>query len=199
MIIENKKLRSRFLGRIKTQERAFNNLDIYYTPRLFTKLTKGDIELKNRLNHIYSELIDNIKIPLSDQSSILFKDCAYLYINNSNVYASTSSGRIKLQNFKIVSGHIRHITIDHDTSFYDLIKETSRDLKEFKNLTALIKNNKYHNKESMRSEYDRVVKSYAISDCRKLLDEIHLIAKNTKLTLMPSHRNFSKGKGLKAY
>ncbi|MBL7812693.1 MAG: hypothetical protein JNL57_10760 [Bacteroidetes bacterium] len=194
MKIHTDQLKKSFISRLRTQERAYNDIGIYYTPRLYAKLCKNDTNLKNSLKSIYDQLILNIKIRINPSKTILFSKIDSIAIENNEVYIISSGIKEQLMNFKLIDSNIKYITLDHKISFYNLIKENLECLPNIKKLTADIRNGQHLSKEKMRKEYHRVSTSYQKEEIEKILEEVMCIAKKTELELMPSHLNFSKGK-----
>lgn len=194
--IPQDKLRSLFLSRLKTQERAYNDLGLYYTPRLFTKLVKDKRDLKERLNGVYHSLIDKIEIEI-DLGLIYFSDIDALIIEENYVFAVLSSDRSnkhQLRNLRLRISEKKHLTIDHNLPFYELIKENLNNLLKMRTLTDEIRQGRNLTKEQMRKEYQRIFLTYSRADIDSLIQEIESLAQSTTLRLMASDKNYAKGR-----
>ncbi|HXS36352.1 MAG TPA: hypothetical protein VN721_06600 [Flavipsychrobacter sp.] len=197
LTVDIKELKKRFLSRLRTQERAYNDLEIYYTPRLYPKLLKNSLEHKENLRKLYLKLIDEIEIELINNSVVKFSNIDTLYVEQLELFALTKCGRIKVKDFQGCTS-IRDITLDHTIPFYDLISNLRDRLPILKRLSFNIRNGSNNlTKEQMRIQYERVSKIPIDLNC--LLSELELLAGETKLRLMLGKNNFSKGKsrGLK--
>ena len=194
-MITKEQLKRRILSRLKTQERAYNKLDIYYTPRLYAKLVKSNAEHEQMLKLIYSDLIDTIGIYLVNDKIVRIVDIQALKIRDLSIYAVLYDGReMGLKDFEIVTPDPRHITIDHAISFVDLVSENRGRLLTLAKLTAIIRQGKNLNKENMRKEYARVEKYFPADEIVPLLEDIKFLASKSKLKLMPGSKNYSKGR-----
>jgi len=196
ILLPKSQLRSSFFNRLKTQERAYNDIGIFYMPRLFTKLVKGNRILKNKLNSIYHDLVNSIEIEL-EHCTITFSDIEALVIENRRVFAilqGDNSPKYILKDIELKSDEKRELTIDHVVSSKDLISASQGKLIQLKKLTAELTQGKSLGKEQMRKEYDRILPDYSLTDLEILLEEIRWIAGFTTLRLMASDKNFSKGK-----
>ena len=195
-VISETQLRRTFISRLKTQERAYNNIGIYYTPRLYKKLVKDKEDLNRRLDKIYHILVDNIDIDLENNYKIKFIELEELHLKQNFVYVRLKSDNTihKICNFHLTSLNVRHITLDHTTSFYDLIDTNKHKLPALIELTKEIKKGKHLKKEEMRNEYPRIVSYYNMENIISILNEVSLLATQTTLRLLPSFKNFSKGK-----
>ncbi|AWM32144.1 hypothetical protein DDQ68_04640 [Hymenobacter nivis] len=116
-------------------------------------------------------------------------------IKNLDVYGTLHDGKeIMLNNFQVISASIKHITLDHTVSFYNLVNQNLSQLPDLKLLYQTISNGRKLNKEKMRGEYERIVNQYSMDEVDTVLKEVKYLAVHTKLVLMPSHLNYSKGK-----
>ncbi len=190
----SKQLQKTFLSRLRTQERAYNDLGVYYTPRLYAKLCKHDEELRDELRQIYTDLIDKIEIPINRDRVVSLRKVCDLDVQDKEVIVSLLNGEVvKLENFVLPQSGVNHITIDHKVAFKDLVEHNKGRLPKMSKLTKEISRGSYLSKEKMRKEYARIVSNYKREDIKELLKEVRFLAEKAELKLMPSHKNFSKG------
>ena len=195
MVVPSAKLYQTFLGRLKTQERAYNELGLFYTPRLYSKFVKRHPELKPQLTSIYETLLNGVGVVLSDDREIKLQELGAVTILNGVVYGTLQEGKqIMLKDFALVSAAMRHITLDHSQSFYALVETHLLNLPHLRALTRAISKGHSLSKEQMRREYARVVDEYTLDEVKGVLKDVQYLAEQTKLVLMPSHLNYAKGK-----
>lgn len=193
MIFTKENLKRTFLGRLRTQERAYDEIGIYYTPRLYAKLCKPFPDLKYKLKLIYDQLIDQIEIPNSN-GDLRLSSVRLLELKGDKVEILLENGnKIQLENFKLVKPNIRCISLDHTESFFNLINRSKSELISLVKLTTKIQNGSKKDKEQMRKEYNRIVQEYTYNEIIAILNDVSHIATITKIKLMPSHLNFKKG------
>ena len=195
MVIPSAKLYQTFLGRLKTQERAYNDLGLFYTPRLYSKFARRYPELKPVLTSIYESLLSRVGVVLCDGKEIKLHELSTISIKDRMVHATLNDGQsIMMKDFQIVDAAIKHITLDHKTSFFKLVEVNLANLTHLQALTQAICKGQCLNKEKMRSQYTRVVAEYPLEKVNGVLKDVQFIAEQTKLVLMPSHLNYAKGK-----
>jgi hypothetical protein len=195
LIIKQEKLRKVILSRLKTQERAYKSINIYYTPRLYAKLVKVNSEHMQTLAAIYNDLADRVEIGLINNEVVKLYEIKEFRIEQLQVYARLFDGRkIQLHNFEVPAAKSKHITIDLTVPFFYLINSNSHQLPAINKLTEIIRLGRDLNKEEMRKEYTRVHAEFPAADIDLLLNELKLLAGLTKLKLMPAQENYSKGK-----
>lgn len=198
-----KDLEKNFSLRIKTQDRFYENIffPIRFVTRVFSIQKERSI-FKNWIN----TLLDSIDIFLEENDTTAFAEISSLSIVNDKVYI-THKGNEKLAFTKLSDNKtlipfnvktLNKIAIDHDRSLFDVMNINLSSLPTFLLITNELKKHiegkvtySKLSKASHSKNLDEFIKTI---NTQSLLKELELIASETKLQLMDSSQNTSKGK-----
>lgn len=202
-VYTKKDLEKNFSLRIKTQDRFYENIffPIRFVNRVFS-IQKEKSIFKNWLNH----LLNSIEIFVEKKDITTFAEVSSLSIANDKVYI-THKGIEKLAYTKLSDNKtiipfnvktLNKIAIDHDRSLFDVMNANLSSLPTFLLITSELKKHiegkvtyQKLSKVCHSNKLDEFIKTI---NTQSLLKELELIASETKLQLMDSSQNTSKGK-----
>ena len=196
-------LEKNFSLRIKTQDRFYEN--IFFPIRFVTRVFSIQKE-QTIFNKWLYNLLDSIDIFLEKNGITNFAEISSLSIKSEYVYI-THNGNEKLVYTKLSDNKtliplnvktLNKIAIDHDRSLFDVMNVNLSNLPTFILITNELKKHiegkvtyQKLSKASHSNKLDEFIKTI---NTQNLLNELELIASETKLQLMESSQNTSKGK-----
>ena len=150
-------------------------------------------------------MLNNVIVHVED-GNITLKQVTKLKIGNSGVEVELRDGEkkkiltktsdnVKLEPF--TAKKIKHITLDHDTSMYNIMLDNIHKLPTLKKITAELK--KFHSGKMKAKEYKKEVGEALKNEfveyinVENLKGEMELISSLTNLQLMDGSENSKKG------
>lgn len=178
MKYDQQEIRTNFIKRLKTQSRLYNSLDLHFLPKIYTNIAKNQKEHQQALNLLYHSLYKTIKIEVNGIWYYV-EDIVYIKIVGGKVLIKIRKkpDQILMEKFIVKSNDLSEISIDHHTSFYNLVNEYKTKLPILKQIS-----------------HNHLNKLPQNIDVKKMVEEIKFLYEKCDLRLMPKHLNISKGK-----
>ncbi len=193
----------KFHFRLITQDRYYDK--IFYPINFISRFLYKKSE-RTFLDTWVTEMLNNVIVYVED-GNITLKQVTQLTIGNGDVQVELRNGEMKkvltktannLQLEPLSVKKIKQITLDHDTSMYNIMLDNIQKLPTFQQITAELK--KFHSGKMKPKEYKKEVgealKNEFVEDINveNLKSEMKLISSLTKFQLMDSKENTKKGK-----
>lgn len=201
-VYSKKDLEKNFSLRIKTQDRFYEN--IFFPIRFINRVFSLNNE-RGLFNNWLNKLLNTITIYLKDNettfqkitSIILENDKVYIIQNGEKKLAYTKlSDNITLLPFNLKG--LNKISIDHDRSLFDVMNTNLSSLPTIIRITNELKKHIpgkiTYQRLSKVSHSDKLNDFIKTINTQELIEELILIASETRLQLMDSSQNTSKGK-----